>query len=130
MQQQMAPMRRNRRPVPGAMSFDQTNPVIYMGTLEGVQKAQKRAGSLVAPLDLDPELLAWPVLQLSVLLVTDAEHAVEAARLAGVLIRDGAQLVVVVDGTRSSPRIHRAISSTDLAPTQSRGTVSSVPHFD
>lgn len=88
--------RRDRRPVPGTSAFDRTNPVVYLGTLAGVRKARARDGALIAPVDLDPELVKWPVEDLSVLLVADPDRAVEAARVAGVMIRDGATLVAVV----------------------------------
>lgn len=128
--QQSAPMRRNRRPVPGAASFDKTNPIIYLGTVAGAKKARARTGTLIAPLDIDPELLSWPVLGLSILLVTEPEYAVQSARLAGVLCREGAELVVVVDGTRNACRIHRAIGSTALAAARPRANVDSAPDFD
>jgi hypothetical protein len=90
------PLRFNRRPVPGATAFDKTNPFIYLGSAAGVKKARARPGSLIAPIDIDPELLKWPVQGLSVLLVADEEQRISAARLAGILIRDGATLVACV----------------------------------
>lgn len=130
MQTPQSTARRARRPVPGSMSFDRSNPHIYLGTLAGARKAKARTGSLVAPLDLDPETVSWPVQDLDVLLVSDPDHAVESARLAGALLRDGARMIVVVDGERSSPRVHRSIHSSELVPAESRGSLSDGPNFD
>lgn len=93
------PARRDRRPVPGSSAFDRTNPFVYLGTRAGVRKSRARDGALIAPLDMDPELMQWPVAGLSVLLVADEEHKAMAARVAGVMIRDGATLVSVVADT-------------------------------
>lgn len=90
--------RADRRAVPGSAAFDASNPFIYLGTRAGTKKALARAGALIAPIDADPETLRWPVAGLYVLLVTDAddERKRQASTLAGVLIRDGANLVSVV----------------------------------
>lgn len=129
MYQAMAPVRRDRRAVPGSSSFDASNPVIYLGTVSGARKARARDGSLVAPLDIDFELLEWPVRGLDVLLVSEPDHTVDSSRLAGVLVRDGARSVIVVEG--KSVRVHRAISPTSTTPLAARATLSSdEPNFD
>lgn len=128
MQQTMAPMRRNRRPVPGAASFDQSNPFIYLGTIAGVKKARARTGALVAPLDADPELFAWPVQGLWVLLVSEPDCKELAARLAGILLREGAERVIVVGEGNS--RTHRAIAPTVPLIAKRRATVLDAPNFD
>lgn len=122
--------RRQRRPVPGSMSFDRGNPHVYLGTLSGARKHRSRPGSLLAPLDLDPETVSWPVADLDVLLVTEPDYAAEAARLAGTLLRDGASTVVIVDGSRTPARVHRAISSTHIIAAAQPARISSVPNFD
>lgn len=90
------PLRHNRRPIPGGGGLDRENPFIYVGDLPGVRKARARAGSLIAPIDADPELFRWPVEGLSVTVVGEPEMRVFCARLASVLIRDGAELVACV----------------------------------
>jgi hypothetical protein len=89
----------DRRPIPGTALFDRSNPFIYVGNANGMRKHRARPGSLVAPIDADPELFKWPVQGLSVLVVADEELKVFAARLAGVLVRDGADLVACVSET-------------------------------
>ena len=91
----------NRRPAPDADAFDRANPWIFVGTLDGLRRARARRGSLVAPLDLDPASVVWPVNGLSAVLVltTDAK-ADFSARLAGCLVRDGAEVVLVIGTDR------------------------------
>lgn len=104
------PLRHNRRPVPGAASFDRENGFVYVGSKDGVRKARARRGALLAPIDVDPELLRWPVSGVPVLVVTDDDLATFAARLAGVLVRDGATMVAVV--SESGPlSFHREAST-------------------
>lgn len=90
------PLRHNRRPIPGTAVFDRENPYIYVGDVGGMRKHRARPGSLVAPIDADPELFRWPVDGSHVTVVASEDMAVFAARLASVLIRDGAQLVACV----------------------------------
>jgi hypothetical protein len=90
------PLRFNRRPIPGAGAFDHGNPHIYLGTAAGVKKHRKRPGSLLAPIDADPELFKWPVSGESVTLVIDDDQRERGRRLASVLVRDGAELVCCV----------------------------------
>lgn len=87
------PLRHNRRPIPGTAVADRDNLFIYVGDLDGVRKHKSRPGSLLAPIDADPELFRWPVDGASVTVVASQQMRVFAARLASVLIRDGAQLV-------------------------------------
>lgn len=95
----MPRLRYNRRPIPGTALFDRANPFIYVGNAEGVRKARARPGSLVAPIDVDPELFKWPVQDAHVLVVASEELATFAARLAGVLLADGAYMVACVSET-------------------------------
>ena len=90
------PLRHNRRPIPGSATADRENLFVYVGDLHGVRKHRARQGSLLAPLDADPELFRWPVEGLSVTVVAPPDLRVLAARLASVLIRDGAPLVACV----------------------------------
>ena len=100
------PLRHNRRQIPGSGAFDRSNPFIYVGDITGARKARSRPGSLLAPIDADPELFKWPVEGLSVLVVATEQMRTFAARLAGVLIKDGAELVACVseDGPLSFHR--------------------------
>jgi hypothetical protein len=88
---------RNRRPVPGYLAFNRENPWIFLGTRFGVKAAKSKPGCLVAPLDLDPGSVEWPVRDLDVVLVISQDDKVqESALLARALINDGAKVVVCV----------------------------------
>lgn len=103
-----AALRRGRRPVPGSAVFDKSNPVIYMGTVKGARKARARPGSLLVPMDIDPELLAWPVQDLDVLLVADSGERKSATPVAAILLRNGARMVAIVGGQEPAS-IHREL---------------------
>lgn len=93
--------------MPGSAGFNRRNPWVFVGTLNGVRRSRNKKGSLVAPLDLDPASVVWPVKDLEAVLVltTDAQ-AQFAARLAGCLTRDGAAVVLVL-GTDSGRMLSR-----------------------
>lgn len=84
-----------RRKVPGFHAFNRDDPWIYLGTRALAKMARSKRGSMVAPMDLDPASVWWPVEGIPVVLVIGADDkAQEAARLAGCLTRDGAQVVL------------------------------------
>jgi len=84
------------RAFPGARAWDTTNPWIYMGSLVGLRKAQKRRGALVCPLDSDPLSWSWPAQGLAVMVIGDEDKPEPAERLTRALLRDGARLVACV----------------------------------
>jgi hypothetical protein len=95
--------RRDRRAVPGSAVFDRSNPIVYIGTIDGARKHRARPGSLVAPLDIDPELFIWPVADAAgVLLVSDPDTKELATRVASCMLRDGARMVAIVGAERSA----------------------------
>lgn len=98
--------------MPGYRQFDRTDPRIWVGTREGVRRHRNwkrgRAG-LIAPLDLDPASVRWPVHDLEVVVVyVNDDQAQFAARLAGCLVRDGAGVVLVL-GTDSGRILSRHV---------------------
>lgn len=101
---------RARRAMPGSASFNRRNPWIFVGTLNGVRRARGKPGSLVAPLDLDPASVIWPVTDLEVVVVitTDAQRQF-AARLGGCLVRDGARVALVL-GSDSGRLLSRHVN--------------------
>lgn len=90
-------LRWNRRTIPGAAMLNRANPWVFIGDVHGLKKAARRPGSLVAPIDVDPELFRWPVADLEITLICSPETRVFADRVAHVLIREGAKLVVCCD---------------------------------
>lgn len=87
----------NRRPVPGSVKFDRSNPFVFVGDMLGTKLHRRRPGSLLAPLDADPELWRWPVDGLEVTLVSDVTSRSFANRVVTMLMRDGARLVAACD---------------------------------
>lgn len=88
---------RERRPVPGSQGWDRGSGWIVLGTRRGVKWAKSKPGCLIAPLDLDPASVTWPMNGAgAVIVIAQNDRAQEAARLAGCLLRDGAGVVLVL----------------------------------
>lgn len=87
----------NRRMIPGAMTFDRSNPTVCIGDTLGAAIHRRRPGTLIAPIDVDPELWRWPVNDLEVTVIGSADTRAFADRVASMLMRDGAKLVAVCD---------------------------------
>lgn len=107
------PGRPRLRAFPGGRSLDRSNPIIYLGTIAGVKKARKRKGSLICPLDADPLAFEWPVAGLSVCVIADDGKEAEAKRLALALMRDKAELTVVVFGPSGNSLYRRRQHDSD-----------------
>lgn len=107
-------MNRDRRNVPGSHAFNARNPFIVIGTRQGLNFAKTKPGVLVAPIDLDPNSLAWPVQdiepdpkfgRIALVIAVGAPREV-GSKLAGALIRDGADRVICLyeDGSTHHER--------------------------
>ena len=112
-------MIRDRRPVPGSLAWNigPGGGWIVLGTRKGINWAKDKPGCLIAPLDVDPNAVLWPIQRLPrderlgacVMLLAETARSQEAAKLAGALLRDGADVVwcVMLDGGHS--RHQRAV---------------------
>lgn len=87
----------NRRLVPGSAKLDRSNPFVFVGDVVGTALHRRRPGSLLAPLDVDPELWRWPVDDLEVTLVSAVTSRSFANRVVTMLMKDGARLVAACD---------------------------------
>lgn len=93
----MAQTRFNRRTLPGATRLDRSNPWAFVGDVLGTKMHQRRPGSLLIPLDADPDLWRYPVADLEITLVSEVGSRNFANRVAAMLIADGARLVAACD---------------------------------
>lgn len=106
----ITPGNRDRRPVPGSLAWD-VGPgggLIVLGTRRGMNWAKTKPGCLIAPLDIDPNSVRWPVERVPsdsthgrcLVVLCEQAKAQEASKLAGALLRDGADVVLclMLDG--------------------------------
>jgi hypothetical protein len=99
---------RNRRPVPGARTFDAYSgpAIVIAGTRAGTQWARGRnpVSHLIAPIDLDPGAVEWPFTDAHLCLYPADASRDFLTRLIQALLSDGVASVVVL----SSPvSIHK-----------------------
>lgn len=96
---------RDRRPVPGGRAFNAFSGPAFVvcGTRKGVKRyGHEPLHFLVAPLDLDPGSLSWPVKDAQLVMMTMGADKDFVLRLTQALLADGAKLVVqVTDGKAS-----------------------------
>lgn len=90
---------RDRRPAPGSHAYREE--IIVAGTIRLIRRWLK-SGALIAPLDLDPGALTWPVAGKSVVVITTGAPEEFSLRLVQALIADKAELVVKIDDGRAS----------------------------
>jgi hypothetical protein len=84
------------RKVPGFHGFNRADPWICLGTRKGIRFAKTKPGALIAPLDLDPMSVQWPVQDLTLIVVAQEDKATQVQSLLEALARDGAQVVIVL----------------------------------
>lgn len=97
-------MNRDRRKVPGFHAFNAGNPIIVLGTRAGMSFAKTKRGALIAPIDLDPNSVEWPMQSIEpdaklgrcIVVIAKGDVREFAARLAGALLRDGADRVLCI----------------------------------
>ena len=96
-----------RRAVPGSQSFDRTRGTVIIGTLAGTRLAKGHPGCLIAPLDLDPHAMQWPVKDAGIVLFADRKNETFSTNVVRALLDDGAELVcrIFIDDWTST--VHR-----------------------
>lgn len=98
---------RDRRQVPGSRAFLTTDlAMVICGTRRGSAKFARmghHAGLLIAPLDMDPGSLSWPVKDAPGITVLEEGAPKEfVLRLVQALLGDGAKLVVTINEGKAS----------------------------
>lgn len=100
-----APAARDRRPVPGGRSFDAFSgpATVVAGTRAGIQRYGRFPQNfLIAPTDLDPGSLTWPVKGAELCLLSMGADKDFILRLTQAMLADGAKLIVqITDGVAS-----------------------------